>query len=94
MHFYLVVYDITSNKRRRKVSRLLEDNGGDRVNLSVFECRLKREEFTALRREIDSIINHKKDSVIYYRLCRHCLAGVTAAGRPAIRLSEKSVFTI
>ncbi|RLB72100.1 MAG: CRISPR-associated endonuclease Cas2 [Deltaproteobacteria bacterium] len=94
MPFYLVVYDITNNKRRRKVSRLLEDNGGDRVNLSVFECRLKKAKFNALRQEISSIINRKKDTVIYYQLCRHCLGKINSAGRPVERLSEKTVFTI
>ena len=35
---YIVSYDITSNKLRRKIAKELE-NYGVRVQYSVFECR-------------------------------------------------------
>jgi CRISPR-associated protein Cas2 len=38
---YAVVYDITSNRERRRVDRELK-NFGFRVQKSVFECRLNR----------------------------------------------------
>ena len=39
MLLYVVTYDIPSNKRRKKVSDLLEGYGR-RVQYSVFECLL------------------------------------------------------
>ena len=38
-HFYVVTYDISDDKRRSQVVKLLEGNG-TRMNYSVFECML------------------------------------------------------
>ena len=42
--FVLITYDISDNKRRSKVEKLLLEVGY-RVNLSVFECDIKKGEF-------------------------------------------------
>ncbi|OIQ35230.1 MAG: CRISPR-associated endonuclease Cas2 [Roseobacter sp. MedPE-SWchi] len=40
-------YDVSSNKRRRKIARLLE-NAATRVQYSVFETRMSRQKAEAL----------------------------------------------
>lgn len=44
---YAVVYDITNNRERTRVAKVLK-GFGFRVQKSVFECRLKRHERDAL----------------------------------------------
>ena len=44
MLFYVVVYDIPNDKRRKKVSDLLEGYG-QRVQYSVFECTLTQAKY-------------------------------------------------
>jgi len=36
----VIAYDIKSNKRRKKIEKLLKDHG-QRINYSVFECNIK-----------------------------------------------------
>lgn len=71
-NIYIVAYDIVSNKRRRMISKLLEAHGV-RMNKSVFECFLLPVTFKKLEKSISNIIDSKKDSVLYYPLCRSCM---------------------
>ena len=48
--FYVIAYDVTNDKRRRKVSELLEE-WGVRVNFSVFECEIKRNALAQLKKK-------------------------------------------
>lgn len=70
-NIYMIAYDITSNKRRRRISKLLEANGL-RMNKSVFECMLSPFSFNKLMNEILLIKDLKKDSVLAYPICRNC----------------------
>ena len=69
----VIVYDIIDNKRRKKVSDLLEKHG-DRVNKSVFECIFKnKEQLNMMILELTETINRKKDSVRIYNICKNCI---------------------
>jgi len=72
-HFYVISYDISSNKRRTKLAKLLETYGY-RVNYSVFECMFTTNQFNSLKSEINKLINPKKDVVLFYRLCLGCFS--------------------
>lgn len=48
---YLVSYDITSDRRRRRIANLLE-NYGKRIQYSVFECDLDEKRYQKLYQEI------------------------------------------
>lgn len=76
---YLVAYDISSDKRRRKVEKLLKSKG-ERVNLSVFECRLDPDGFDNLRLELRHLI-HSKDHIRIYSICNACIQGTWELGR-------------
>lgn len=69
--FVVVAYDITLNKRRKKVADLLE-NYGTRINLSVFECMLTKARFIRLQQKIFELIDENTDTVGYYTLCIDC----------------------
>jgi CRISPR-associated endonuclease Cas2 len=51
MLLYLITYDIPCDKRRKKVSDLLEGYG-TRVQYSVFECCLEKDQYDRLRKRL------------------------------------------
>ncbi len=63
---YAVAYDITDDKEREKIARLLK-NYGFRVQKSVFECRLTRKDKQRLIDELEGL-NVKTGSIKIYRL--------------------------
>jgi CRISPR-associated protein Cas2 len=79
MLLYLITYDISCNKRRKKVSDLLEGYG-QRVQLSVFECVLTVEKYHELRQRLIQRLKETEDSVRFYPLSRHTLNQVEVIG--------------
>ena len=66
MIFLIVSYDISDNKRRKRVSDILEGYGM-RVNRSLFECLIKNAKaLDALKKELIKEIDPKNDSVRFY----------------------------
>ena len=79
MLFYVVVYDIPCNKRRKKVSDLLEGYG-HRVQYSVFECLLPQLKYNELRQRLTKQVKLEEDNVRFYPLSRHTLGQVETWG--------------
>ena len=67
----LVTYDIadTEGNGASRLRRVAEVCGkyGQRVQFSVFECRLSAVRLARLISEVEDIIDHHRDSVIVYR---------------------------
>ncbi|HLD14231.1 MAG TPA: CRISPR-associated endonuclease Cas2 [Burkholderiales bacterium] len=62
-HLYIVTYDISDQKRWRKVFRLM--NGyGEWLQLSVFQCRLSRRRHAELLATLDEVILREHDHVL------------------------------
>jgi len=62
-HLYIVTYDISDQKRWRKVFRLM--NGyGEWLQLSVFQCRLSRRRHAELIATLDEVILREHDHVL------------------------------
>lgn len=70
---YLVTYDIENNKKRKKLSDLLEAYGR-RVNYSVFECELNSTKLKKLKSKIieEKLFDKKLDSIRFYHICKNC----------------------
>ena len=67
----LVTYDIADTEgagalRLKRVAEVCEKYG-QRVQLSVFECRLSPTKFARMIGEIEDVIDQKNDSVTVYR---------------------------
>ena len=77
--YYVISYDVVSNKRRRKIAKLLEKHG-IRVQKSVFDCLISEKEYLSLKNKLEKIINFDEDSIRYYNLCLKCLSNITTAG--------------
>jgi len=77
--FFLVCYDISDEKRLRKVAKVMEDFG-TRVLYSVFECYLTPAEFENMKRAVENIMDPLDDKVRYYKLCESCRKPVIHLG--------------
>jgi CRISPR-associated protein Cas2 len=64
---YLVSYDISNPKRLRKVARALE-GFGVRLQYSVFECPLDMMRLAKLKAELEGLVNHDEDQVLFVSL--------------------------
>jgi CRISPR-associated protein Cas2 len=60
---YLIAYDVSDDKRRTGVFKILMSNG-DHVQFSVFLCRLSRLELTRLKAQLSDTINVRQDQAI------------------------------
>ncbi len=70
--FVLITYDINTTtkegrKRLRTVAKICQ-NYGQRVQNSVFECKVNEGQFRSIKHQLDETINHEKDSLRFYRL--------------------------
>ena len=70
--YVLITYDVATStdggaKRLRQVARVCV-NFGQRVQNSVFECKLDPAQFVALRAKLEGIIDPAYDSLRYYHL--------------------------
>ncbi|APB32936.1 CRISPR-associated protein Cas2 [Gloeomargarita lithophora Alchichica-D10] len=78
----VVSYDIPSNRRRRKVAELLEGYG-QRVQYSVFECRLSEGKLAELQKRLQKRIKMAEDSVRFYPIPPYALGQIIIwGGRP------------
>lgn len=63
----LVAYDISDEKRLRKLFRLLRGYG-DHIQFSIFLCQLTDKDKLVLLEKVKDIIHHKEDQVILITL--------------------------
>lgn len=68
----LVTYDVNTEtkegrRRLRKVAEACKDYG-QRVQYSVFECRVNQMQYETFQARLLKIINSKTDSIRFYRL--------------------------
>lgn len=85
---WIICYDIRNDKRLRRVARVMEAYG-TRVQKSVFECWVTREQFDQLRAEIAQRALTKEDSVRYYLLCKDCQEASETRGDTPIRRLQR-----
>lgn len=78
---YLVVsYDIRDDKRRNRIHKTLK-NFGERIQFSVFECDLTKEQVLRMQHALKRIIMEEDhDSVRFYHLCDGCKAKIDRIG--------------
>ena len=67
---WIVAYDIRSDKRRRRVEKVLRGYGF-RVQYSVFACKIGTRQLERLRRELVAEVKDD-DSLRFYMLCESC----------------------
>ncbi|MDQ2688108.1 MAG: CRISPR-associated endonuclease Cas2 [Armatimonadota bacterium] len=88
---YLIVYDITDDAKRTKLSKLLQDYG-DRVQKSVFEADLNAAEVAEILRLASPFVA-SSDSLRLYPTCAACRKGVCSLGITIVK-SDQSLCII
>lgn len=91
MLLYLITYDIPCNKRRKKVSDLLEGYG-QRVQYSVFECLLSAGKYRELQKRLRPRVRPEEDSIRFYPLSGHTLGQVEVWGGVPVVQPPRSVI--
>lgn len=76
--WHLICYDVRDEARLRKVARLLEGYG-ERVQKSVFRCRLSPREGQRLRWELGRLVV-KEDEWLIVPLCDRCVERIAHHG--------------
>ena len=90
-HLYLIIYDISDDKRRSKVAKILESYGR-RIQFSAFECFLESAAYERMKCSLTKIIsNAEGDSIRIYNLANH---GVNIDGDEEDSDLEYDLFVI
>jgi CRISPR-associated protein Cas2 len=79
MLLYVVAYDIPCDKRRKKVSDILEGYG-KRVQYSVFECLLPSSKYKELQQRLKRKVNLSEDNVRFYPISGHTVEQIQVWG--------------
>lgn len=80
MRLWLISYDISDDRNRRTVEKLLLAKG-KRVNYSVFECYLSAFAFESLWAALAAAIDTGTDSLRCYPLCTWCEQNICLQGK-------------
>lgn len=62
-HLYVVTYDISDQKRWRRVFKIMQGYG-EWLQLSVFQCRLTPTRHAELIALLDGVIHHSEDHIV------------------------------
>jgi len=90
---YLICYDISDDKRLRKVYKTMRGYG-DHLQYSVFECQLTATDLARLRTELAAIIHHTRDQVLFVNLGPAEGRGdrvITAMGKPYVAVDAPCI---
>ena len=68
----LVIYDISNDKDRSRLSELLMNYGLERVQYSGFKGMLNTHDRMILAKEVKRFVKGDRDSIYVIRLCREC----------------------
>ena len=88
---FIVAYDIADRRRWRKVLTIVEGYG-DRLQLSVFQCRLTLRRRIELAARLEEVIRKDQDSVVFLDLgpAEMVTPRVESLGRPFEPIERKA----
>lgn len=86
--FSIIVYDIQDNKKRTKIAKILEKHG-ERVQKSVFECDLKKEDIENLKNYLSTFEYTMDDSIRFYHLEASSVKKVERIGGSDFNLNKE-----
>ena len=82
--FVVVSYDVSEDKRRTKIHKMLKSYG-QWMQYSVFECNVTATQYAKLRSRLSKVIKPDQDSIRFYFLCGCCQGKVERIGGEQVR---------
>ncbi len=81
MHI-IVIYDITDDGLRGKISERLKDYGLERIQFSAFQGEMTRHGLNSLTVDMKKFLNdgEETDSIVIFQLCASCFDGRIVLG--------------
>jgi CRISPR-associated protein Cas2 len=79
--WYLVCYDIRDPKRWRKAYGLIQGYG-ERLQFSIFRCRMSQRQREKLRWELEKILI-EEDDLMFVGICSQCEQRIPQYNRPS-----------
>lgn len=76
-----VIYDISSDKIRRKAIKVCKNTGLYRVQKSVFLGEIEENDFDELKLKMEDIIDLENDSVYVFPMSKKCLSQAGLIGQ-------------
>lgn len=87
---YLISYDISSDRLRAKVAKMMEGYGV-RVQYSVFECILNEKKYHELYRKLAELTADMSDgSIRFYYICGNCEGKISEIGQISAQRKQMS----
>jgi len=86
----VVAYDIPDDRRRLRVAKVLLGYG-ERVQYSVFECRITKVQYLRMKERLDDLIEPEEDAISFYLLCEACRGKIERIGGKGL-LPEDAIF--
>lgn len=80
--FIIISYDISEDKRRNKIFKILKDYG-QWIQYSLFECDLAKKDYLKLRDRLERVIDDENDSIRFYFVCNSCRDKIEKIGGPS-----------
>lgn len=90
--WYLVCYDISDQKRWRKIYKLLKGYGR-REQFSIFRCRMNRRQLERMRWELEKVMD-TDDRLLISGLCNGCIARLVTRNSLSDWQAEEPRFTV
>lgn len=92
--WHVISYDVRDPKRLRQVAKKLEGYG-QRIQYSVFRCRLDRTALEKLHWELAQIMD-EEDDLLVIPLCTHCAERIPvhSTGDQSEWVEPKSTFRV
>ena len=76
----VIMYDISDNRTRTRLFKLLK-RYGEPVQLSIFEAIISEVQFAEMRGEVTRLLGSDAGQVRYYEICQTCNQGIKVFGQ-------------
>ncbi|MEO2069461.1 MAG: CRISPR-associated endonuclease Cas2 [Desulfurobacteriaceae bacterium] len=88
---YLVTYDISDDRKRDKVIKLLNEHG-KRVQLSCFEIEITSEKIDSLISDLEKVIDSETDKIFFFPISEYSIPLVKKLGKSDIEHNPSIVL--
>jgi CRISPR-associated protein Cas2 len=89
--FVVVSYDVVDDRKRAKIAKAMKSYG-ERVQKSVFECRIDDQQFLRMKKALENIMDMNEDSIRYYFLCKGCVERIEISGWGTVTEDESLII--